>query len=145
MAEEKLTLNSRLSEMLQLSGWLDHLASRYAVPDHTKFAMNLCLEEAISNIIRHGYCGNPDGPIVVHFTNPGTKYFVLELDDEAPHFNPLAAPDLPAMNSLDDPRVGGQGIRLLRRFADSLHYQATPQGNRLVIGFSATNSAVARD
>jgi hypothetical protein len=41
--------------------------------------------------------------------------------------------------------VGGQGIRLLRRFANALEYQTTPTGNRLCIGFTTDGSAIAKD
>jgi hypothetical protein len=34
-------------------------------------------------------------------------------------------------------RVGGQGIRLLRQFADKLDYEQLPTGNPFKIGFSA--------
>jgi anti-sigma regulatory factor (Ser/Thr protein kinase) len=54
------------------------------------------------------------------------------------------APELPPINLLDNIQVGGQGIRLLRRFADTLAYSSTPTGNRLTIGFAAS-SALARD
>jgi anti-sigma regulatory factor (Ser/Thr protein kinase) len=53
------------------------------------------------------------------------------------------APELPPINLLDEVQIGGQGIRLLRRFADTLEYRSTPTGNRLTIGFAA--SALARD
>jgi hypothetical protein len=33
--------------------------------------------------------------------------------------------------------VGGQGIRLVRQFADAVEYQPKASGNRLRMGFSA--------
>jgi anti-sigma regulatory factor (Ser/Thr protein kinase) len=107
--------------------------------------MNLCLEEALSNIIRHGYSGNPGHSIAVCFTSPREGYFVFDIEDEAPPFNPVASPELPAMRSLEENRIGGQGIRLLRQFADALEYHATPTGNRLSIGFMVSGSSVAKD
>lgn len=72
------------------------------------------------------------------------EYFVLVVEDTAPLFDPVASPELPALSSLDDGPVGGQGIRLLRRFADALEYQATPTGNRLSIRFQAAGTAMER-
>jgi RNA polymerase sigma factor (sigma-70 family) len=48
-------------------------------------------------------------------------------------------------SSLEEITVGGQGVRLLRRFADALEYQATPTGNRLSIGFNVSGSAIAKE
>jgi serine/threonine-protein kinase RsbW len=141
---ERLELRSRMSELARLFPWIERLASRHAIPADTQFAMNLCLEEALSNIIRHGYSGKPDHSLAVRFTRPRKDYFVLVVEDEAPPFNPVISPELPAVSSLDEIRVGGHGIRLLRRFADALEYQTTPAGNRLSIGFAATGPAIAK-
>lgn len=142
---DRLDLRSRLSDLHKLPWWIERLASLYPIPAPTQFAMNLCLEEAISNIIRHGYFGQPDHFISVRFTSPRNDYFVLIVEDGAPPFNPVTSPELPALSSLDDGPIGGQGIRLLRRFADALEYQATSNGNRLSIGFDATDLAIAHD
>jgi two-component sensor histidine kinase len=67
---ERLNLRSRMSELTHLYPWIERLTSRHRIPANTQFAMNLCLEEAISNIIRHGYSGDPDHSIVIRFTSP---------------------------------------------------------------------------
>jgi anti-sigma regulatory factor (Ser/Thr protein kinase) len=139
---ERLDLRSRMSELAQIPSWIERLASHHPIPESTQFAMNLCLEEVLSNIIRHGYVGQPDHSIGVRFTAPRDDYFVLVVEDQAPPFNPVAAPELPPVSACEDASVGGQGIRLLRRFADALEYQATPTGNRLSIGFAAAGSTV---
>jgi serine/threonine-protein kinase RsbW len=135
--QDQLALRSRLSDLAQVPAWTENLASRYAIPGDVQFAMDLCLEEVLSNIIRHGYAGAEDHSVIVRFTMPRGGYFVLVVDDEAPHFNPLDAPELPLVNPDEETRVGGQGIRLVRRFADALNYESKPTGNRLRIGFSA--------
>jgi serine/threonine-protein kinase RsbW len=139
---ERLELRSRLSELAQVPLWIERLAVRHAIPASTQFAMDLCLEETLSNIIRHGYSGKPDHSIAVRFANPRKDYFVFVVEDEAPLFNPVDAAVPPPMNALDENPIGGQGIRLLRQFADALHYETTPTGNRLSIGFTG-GSAVA--
>lgn len=142
---EFLKLPSRMSELAQLLPWIERLASQHTIPVNTQFAMNVCMEEVLSNIIRHGYSGKPDHSIAVRFASPRKDYFVFVVEDEAPPFNPVISPELPAASSPDEVRVGGRGIRLLRRFADTLEYQSTPTGNRLSIGFSAAGSATAKD
>jgi serine/threonine-protein kinase RsbW len=142
---ERLNLPSRISELTQLLPWIERLASRYGISASTQFAINLCLEEALSNIIRHGYSGNSDHSIAIWFTSPRDDYFVFVVEDQAPPFNPVESPELPPSSSLEEIAIGGQGIRLLRRFADALEYQETPTGNRLRIGFTAAGSAKAKD
>lgn len=141
---ESLNLRSRMSELAQLLPWIERLASRHKIPASTQFAINLCLEEVVSNIVRHGYAGIPDRSIAIRFSRPQEDYFVFVVEDEAPAFNPVDAVEPPAFNGLENNQIGGQGIRLLRRFADKLEYQATPTGNRLSLGFAAAGSAIAK-
>ena len=138
-AEERLILRSRLSDIAQLPAWIESLASRHAIPENVKFAINLCLEEAVSNIIRHGYGGDTGGSVIVRFAMPDEDSFVFTIDDEARPFNPLNAP-MPDLRG--NVRVGGQGIHFLRRFADDLGYELSPTGNRLRIVFSAASSEI---
>lgn len=134
---ERLTVGSRMSELAQIPVWIERLAPHYLIPGSVQFAMNLCLEEVLSNVIRYGYSNEPDHSVVVHFSNPCQGYFVLVVEDEAPLFNPLDVPELPAPSSLEENRLGGQGIHLLRQFADTIEHRPTPTGNRLTITFSA--------
>ena len=142
---ERLNLRSRISELAQVPPWIERLAARHTIPATTQFAIDLCLEEVLSNIVQHGYSNDPDHPIVVQFTNATEDYYMFVVEDEAPPFNPVVAPVLPAAGSPDEVQVGGNGIRLLRRFADTLEYQARPTGNRLTIGFSVAGSPIAKD
>jgi serine/threonine-protein kinase RsbW len=134
-----IVMNSQLSELIQISPWIDRLASQYGIPENVTFAMNLCLEEALSNVIRHGYRGH-GGALTVRFTSPDEGHFVLTVEDEAPRFDPLAQELPPAFGTENPNQIGGQGIRLIRGFSDSLEYAATATGNQLRMGFSSQSS-----
>jgi anti-sigma regulatory factor (Ser/Thr protein kinase) len=136
-AEEKLILRSRLSEIAQLPVWVESLASRHEIPENAEFAINLCLEEAVSNIIRHGYGAGANGSVIVRFHGTEQDLFVFVIEDEAQHFNPLAAPAPDRSGTI---RVGGRGIPFLRHFTDKLEYEPTPAGNRLRLFFSSASS-----
>ena len=135
--EAQLTLRSQMAELSLVPQWIENLGSEHGISASTQFAMNLCLEEVLSNIIRHGYSGKPDRPILIRYVADANKSCLLIVDDEAPPFNPIAAEDPPVEQTLDGTRTGGLGIRLLRNFAASLKYEPTPAGNRLIIGFAA--------
>jgi len=132
--EEKITLASKLSEIARVPPWLENLAARYRIPERVRFGMDVCLEEVLSNIVRHGYRGAPDHAILVTYGNPRIGTFTLVIEDEAPFFNPLLSRD-ERVGSLEQASEGGQGIRLVRQFSDKLDYEATATGNRLTICF----------
>jgi serine/threonine-protein kinase RsbW len=135
-SQAELTLRSQMAELALVPPWIEQLGTAHAIPASTQFAMNLCLEEVLSNIIRHGYCNKGDRVITVRYAPSQNNSVLLVIDDEAPRFNPLAAEETPVEETLDGTRIGGLGIRLLRGFAESLKYEPTPAGNRLIIGFS---------
>jgi serine/threonine-protein kinase RsbW len=135
--DEQLTLSSRLSELARIPAWLEQIASSYGISANTQFAIDLCLEEVLTNIILHGYAGSPNNTIVVR-CRALPKSILFVVDDEAPPFNPLARQPTPLPSTLDEVRIGGNGIRFLHQFAQTLTYESTPSGNRLRIGFSAS-------
>lgn len=139
---ERLILRSRLSDLAQVPAWVDGLAARHSISANAQFAIDLCLEETLSNIIRHGYAGAEDCSLSLSFAVPYEGTFELAVEDEAPGFNPLDAPEQAAMDTSDDMPVGGQGIRLVRQFADRIEYQRLPKGNRLRMWFSNAGAAV---
>jgi serine/threonine-protein kinase RsbW len=137
--EPRLTLQNQLHELARVWSWVGALAAEYSIPAETEFAIQLCMEEALSNIIRHGYHGQPDQLITVACAaSAGNRELLFTLEDHGPAFDPLAASEVenkPSPTSIDQLQVGGRGIHLMRKFAGSLAYQRIPGGNRLTIGF----------
>lgn len=132
----QLVLRSRLDELVQVYPWIEALGAAYAIPSTTRFAMNLCLEEALSNVVQHGYRGDPDQTITVTFERNGEREISFIVEDSAPHFRPFD-PAVPMENAapaaLEQIVPGGNGIRLLRKFADAVEWKPLEHGNRLRI------------
>ena len=134
----RLTLKSQLDDMAMLWPWVEAIVAEYAISPDMAFTIHLCLEEAISNVIRHGYGGQPGYTLTVDYASPNAHELVFTVEDQAPPFDPLDAPlieELPAPSPEDLLRPGGRGILLMRRFASSIAYHRLANGNRLTIGF----------
>jgi serine/threonine-protein kinase RsbW len=134
----RLTLKSQLDDMAALWPWVESLAAEHAIPADTVFGIHLCLEEAVSNVIRHGYGGQPGNTITVDCSLSDGHELLFTVEDQAPAFDPITAPlieDQPATSPMDYLRPGGRGILLMRNFANSLAYERLENGNRLTIGF----------
>jgi len=137
--QHRLELDSRLTELTRVRPWIDGLIDRLAFPDKERFAVHLCMEEALANVILHGYRNEPGHPIVVTaFVEAGT--LSVSVDDQAPPFSPIEF--LPVSSngetktrSLESVTPGGNGIRLLAKFSGALHYERLTNGNRLTIAF----------
>jgi len=139
----QLTLRSQLDELARVSQWVETLTHAYAIPNDTRYSMELCLEEALANVIRHGYRGDADQTVVVKFERRGEREFAFSIEDSAPHFRPFD-PDEPPQEAeavnLEDIVPGGHGIRLMRKFASSVEWAPLEPGNRLSLGFVVPNA-----
>jgi serine/threonine-protein kinase RsbW len=134
----QLILRSQLDDMALLWPWVEAVVAQYEIPANTAFDIHLCLEEAVSNVIRHGYGGEPSHKLTVDCASAEAHHVVFTIEDQAPPFDPISAPlieDEPAQSPADYLRPGGRGILLLRKFAGSLAYERLAGGNRLTIGF----------
>ena len=139
---DRIVLRGALSETSPLSEWVQHLAVRYCIEDELQFAIRLCLEEVVSNIIRHGYAPDATEPMTIEFSRPREGQLVFTVEDLAPPFNPLLAPEMPLLDTGGELAIGGRGIRLLRAFAHTLEHDCTATGNRLRIGFRDARTGV---
>ncbi len=135
----RLTLKSQLDDLALLWPWVEALAAEYAIPADTRFAIHLCLEEALSNIIRHGYRGQPNHTITVDCASPeANAWLVFTVEDQAPPFDPLAPSPLrkrpfPRRSMSFGPEAGASGC--CASSPVRLAYQRLAGGNRLTIGF----------
>lgn len=130
----RLTLSHHRAELARLSAWLDEQEQVLAMPDRVAYAVRLCLEEAVANLITHSPA---QSDIAVDLGWQG-DVMVAAIEDDRPPFDPrtVAVPARPG--SLDDAMPGGLGIVLMRSFASDIDYDATPGCNRLTFRFRRT-------
>ena len=143
--QDRIELDSRLTELTRVQPWIDALADQYGFSEDTRFAMHLCVEEALANVVMHGYRSEPGHPIVLRSSVSGYNLFLV-IEDRAPAFAPVepASPrDATTPVSLESIEPGGNGIRLLYRFAGSVAYERFADGNRLTIGFPLPKDGVS--
>ena len=92
----------------------------------------LALQEALDNVVEHAYRDATPGAVVVEANLVGDEV-VVEVRDRGPEFDPLEGP-LPELgDALGERRVGGLGLRLLRRLVDDARYRRADGWNRLVL------------
>lgn len=136
-SQNRLELDSRLTELSRVQPWIESLAERHGFDKDALFAMHLCVEEALANVVLHGYRSEPGHPIAIQASvSAGNLFF--SIDDEAPPFSPVESnlrDRAVTSSSLESIEPCGNGIRLLHRFAGSLAYERLSDSNRLTIGF----------
>lgn len=114
-------LRSRISDFDALVQALTAWGMDVGVPRATLGSVVLILDELFANIVAHGYCNDPDGPVVVQACLADGAIHVT-LTDQAPAFDPLHAPEPDTTLSIDERRLGGLGLLFVRRTADTLSW-----------------------
>lgn len=96
------------------------------------FQVKLALEEIAVNVINHGY-GQGGSAFEVDITSEPAA-LTIRITDEAKEFNPLtSSPAADVDASVDDRRVGGLGVHLVRTMMDEMHYERADGQNRLTL------------
>lgn len=128
-----LTLESGLAAAGEASIWARTLAAQHGVPDERTGNLDLCIIELINNVVDYAYGGGPgEIELELMFT---PEALVLTIADSGPAFNPLELAAPVQATSLDDARIGGFGIHLVRQFADACHYERRLGKNFFTAGF----------
>ena len=108
---------------------LEEACRAWGVADRARFQLELALDEAVSNIVRHAYGGGP-GEIGLRLGRIEGDVWI-ELWDEGPAFDPTDAPAPRLEGALADRADGGMGIHLMRRVVDELQYRR--EGSRNIL------------
>jgi anti-sigma regulatory factor (Ser/Thr protein kinase) len=135
----RLQIPAELERLADVRAAVRELARACAAPVTCMDDLVQAVDEAVTNIIVHGYRREP-GTIDLTAELIGDD-IVITIEDRAPAFDPTAipAPDLtiPAHRR----RPGGMGIHLMRLAMDSVEHRPRPGGGNIL---TLTRSRVAK-
>jgi serine/threonine-protein kinase RsbW len=98
------------------------VAERLGFPDDACAQIKLAVDEALCNILRHGYDRRPDGPIWVSLwplqDDEGVGLKIV-IEDEARQVDPAQIKG----RDLDEIRPGGLGVHIIRKVMDEATYE----------------------
>jgi anti-sigma B factor antagonist len=129
-----LEVDRTMNGVRRVGAWVDELAILLNLSGETEYALRLCLEEAVTNIVNHATPASLEGQrdsVALHLVaNAATLRMTIE--DHCGSFNPLSTP-LPRPDDPAPEGEGGLGITLLRRHADQVSWVRDGTINRLSI------------
>jgi anti-sigma regulatory factor (Ser/Thr protein kinase) len=129
----RLVLQSDLAELQRLAAWIEGWA-RKDVSSDLSFAVQLCLEEAVANVIMYGGMSDARLKIVIEVERNGTT-LVARVVDNGRQFDPTQVPPPSIPASLAEAKIGDLGIHLMRSFASGMHYERRDGCNCLTLRF----------
>jgi serine/threonine-protein kinase RsbW len=134
-ASQQLYLRSDLSELRRVDEWMRHWGEQLSLRQETINSIHLCLIEAVTNVIAHGGL-TPSQSIALVIQNAKDVVTVRVTDGGLP-FDPLGYVVPPKPESLQESKIGGHGIRLMRRFATQIGYERKGDRNCLTLIFAS--------
>jgi anti-sigma regulatory factor (Ser/Thr protein kinase) len=102
------------------------LGSVSGLADEACRGITLAVDEALANVIRHGYRGAPNGTIEVN-CQAWTDRLEFTLLDQGEPPGPVRL----AAHPLDDVALSGRGTYIIRSMMDEVNYERVPAGNQL--------------
>ena len=115
------------------------LGAAYGFPAADCRAMVLAVDEALTNVIRHAYGGDPEGIMELRCSAVAGRLEFEVLDEGMP-------PDTARLSAPVEPgALGGRGTHIIRAVMDEVLYERAPRGNRLRLSkrLPATAAAVS--
>ncbi len=122
-----------LSDVRGATAWVSREVAQAGLAEDVLFNIEVCVEEALANLIEHGRTIHGDKDIAICFDSDPQGATILVTDRCIP-FDAAEAPS-PRPPSAQDMHAGGQGLRLMRAFASELTYRTTEGRNELTMRF----------
>lgn len=122
-------LNSLSGAARTIETFLDGLN----VSSKERYVVALAFEEMATNIIKYGFEDAANSEPVDVSLSYTPSVIKLTLEDAGREFNPLKCGEPETLNPVEDREIGGLGVHLVRRMADSMEYKRVDGKNILTI------------
>ncbi len=118
-----------LSELKQILAFIREHAKQAQFDENVRSRIELAMEEALVNIMQHGY-PEGEGAITVTCESGPYKGLVIQLEDEGVPYNPLlhSHRKLPS-----EQEAGGYGVYLMVQMMDEVRYKRENGKNILTL------------
>jgi serine/threonine-protein kinase RsbW len=136
-----LHTTAELTNLGTIRHFIEESTLSLSADESTAFALAHAVDECVTNIIEHGYRGQP-GPIEIELDRAGERLTIV-LRDHAPPFDPTGVPPPDLTRPLEEREPGGLGLYLTRRMIDDWQYRVLPDGGNelLMIKFVKLHTA----
>lgn len=144
----ELSISADASEIRRASAWLETAGLEHSIPAELINRLDLCLNEALANIIAHGSPAARSSPVRLYFhaqRAPDSNQAAVTVSDSGVAFDPLAFKPKPVPQTLSEAEPGGLGLVMMQGFADYISYRYCEGRNQLTFGMFWTDPGEGLD
>lgn len=120
------------AQLAVLTQFLQDFWSEERLPPEHALSFELALEETFVNVVTHGASQGKVAEVQVTLLL-SDRDLSMTLEDDGPHFDPLARPPPDVTADVSQRPVGGLGIFLVRKLMDTVSYERVATRNRLMM------------
>lgn len=130
-----LTLVNDLAEIPRLAAETEAFCEPLSPSMKDMLAIQLALEETVTNVIHHGYRDDAPGSrsFTVQLSAAAEGRIRMVITDEAPAYDPLARPDVNLDLPIDERPIGGLGVHLVKNLMQHAGYERRDGRNVLTL------------
>lgn len=129
---QTLRLRNDLAEIERLAQFVAAFCAPLQPTAQDESALQLALEEVVTNVINHGYTDGAEHHFTVELRAAAGGVAAVVTDD-APAFDPLARAPVDLEQPLEERAVGGLGVHLVRKLMDAVRYERREGRNVLTL------------
>ena len=122
MLKMKLKIRNELEEIDRLREEIVKFVQENSLSEDILFALDLCIEELITNVIFYGYEDQNRHEIEVSLSL-ANRLLTLQIKDDGREFDPTLMPEPDLDVPLEERKIGGLGIHLVRNYMNSMEYK----------------------
>ncbi len=127
-----LRIENDLDSLRQMSAWVAESCKLLGLSEALSYRFDLAANEAVTNTISYGYAPGARGAIELRL-DAAQGHAVLVIEDDGAAFNPLELAEPQPALSIEDSRIGGLGVSLIRRSVAQCDYQRRDKRNVLTL------------
>ena len=130
--EETLSIAAEAGEFSRATAWLESICNERGVPVDERYRLDICLNEALANVLAHGGSAALGVPICLRLGISGgleAGRASLTLNAGGVPFDPASHRTRPSPRTLEEAEPGGLGILMMRTNADRIAYERLGETN----------------
>jgi len=135
---ERLILPAKLENLEKMFSFVREGAGRQGFIEEHVGKVQLACEEAIVNVINYAYPGGSGDVEITYDNKDGCLEIVIA--DSGVEFNPLTLPEPDILSPVQDRKIGGLGIFMIKKIMDDVRYAR--EGGRNILTMVKYNTCI---
>lgn len=134
----ELIIHNKVSDLDIVRRTVDEFGAQLGLDEMEIMRFNLVMEEAVSNVILYAYPRSEDQRISISLLSdegpqPGAMLIRVVIKDSGMEFDPTRRDSPDIDQPLEERRIGGLGIFLIKKYMDTVDYQRADGFNILTL------------